>query len=141
MEKVVVQSKVYNGKLSGYASDILTKFVQNNEGKNVEVIVRRKRAKRSDNQNRYYWGVIIPIIHSELVNLGHRLNSEEVHFFLKQKFNYKTVATKEGELIGEIPQSTATLNKLEFMEYVDKIIQWSAEILNVTIPQPTTELC
>lgn len=140
MEKVVVQSKVYNGKLSGYASEILTKFVKNNEGKNVEVVVRRKRAKRSDNQNRYYWGVIIPIIHSELVNLGHRLNSEEVHFFLKQKFNYKTVATKEGELIGEIPQSTATLNKLEFMEYVDKIIQWSAEILNVTIPQPTNDL-
>lgn len=136
MEKIVVMSKVYNGKLSGYASETLRRFVETMEGKNVEVIVKKKRAKRSDAQNRFYWGVVIPIIHDAFKELGHRLNPEEVHFFLKQKFNYQTLCNADGEMVGEIPKSTAELNKLEFMEYVDKISQWATEMLNVTIPEP-----
>lgn len=140
MEKVVVVSKVYQGKLSGYASETLRQFVQTLEGKDVEVTVKRKRAKRSDNQNRYYWGVVIPIIHNSFRDLGHRLNAEEVHFFLKQKFNYQSLVNVNGELVGEIPKSTADLNKLEFMEYVDKISQWANEILEVIIPEPSKYL-
>ena len=136
MEKFMVQCKISGGKLNGYASEAIRKFIESNEGKNIEVVIKRKRAKRSDRQNRYYWGVVIPIVHGEFRNLGHNLNPEEVHFFLKQKFNYKMVCSPDGELIGEVPKSTAELNKHEFMEYIDKVIQWAAEILNITIPQP-----
>ena len=136
MEKLVVVSKVYDGKLSGYASETLREFISSNNGKNLEIVVKRKRAKRSNAQNKFYWGAVIPIIQAAFKDLGTRLNPEEVHFFLKQKFNYKTLVSVDGELIGEIPQSTAELNKLEFMEYIDKITQWSAEILNIQIPEP-----
>lgn len=136
MEKLVVVSKVYDGKLSGYASETLREFISSNDGKNLEITIKKKRAKRSNAQNRYYWGAVIPIIQAEFKNLGTRLNPEEVHFFLKQKFNYKTLVTEHGELIGELPKSTTELNKLEFMEYIDKITQWCAEILNIQIPEP-----
>ena len=106
------------------------------QGCEIEVVFRKKKKHRSSEQNRYYWGAVISIIQAAFKDLGTRLNPEEVHFFLKQKFNYKTLVSVDGELIGEIPQSTAELNKLEFMEYIDKITQWSAEILNIQIPEP-----
>ena len=135
-DRINITGKVYNGSFPSYMNDMLKSFIKSNEGKTLEIKISIRRGKRSLPQNRFYWGVVIPIIHDAFKQLGHRLNPEEVHFFLKQKFNYHTVVTEHGELIGELPKSTTELNKLEFMEYIDKITQWCAEILNIQIPEP-----
>jgi hypothetical protein len=97
-------------------------------------ITIKKRGKRSSQQNRYYWGVIVDEIRHELLRRGNRFDSDTIHEFLKQKFNSaKVVVETTGELI-EIGKSTTEMNKDEFTEYIERIREWAAQSLEITIP-------
>lgn len=137
---ITLRTRIQNGKISSVVKNEITAFMQMYEGKEVEIILKKARSKRSDPQNRYYWGCVVPIVCQELKNLGHRLTKEECHEWLKLKFNYKSVSNQHGELIGDVPQSTTSLTKTEFGEYIERIAQWSAEILNIVIPEPNTQV-
>lgn len=96
--------------------------------------------KRSDAQNRYYFGLVVPLIQKGIDDLGTELTKEETHEFLKAKFNADEiqVADKEtGEILYEsIPKSTTRLNKADFFAYIEQIQRWAAEFLNIEIPDP-----
>lgn len=101
----------------------------------VRVTIERARATRSEQQNRWYWGVIMKHL-SE--HTGY--TPDELHEYCKQRFNSKKVAfcddngvVKDEETIG---LSTTRLNKITFGEYCESIRQWAAEDLHVNIPDP-----
>ena len=96
----------------------------------------KKKARRSNQQNRYYWGVIIFEINHRLKQLGNDFDADTVHEFLKDKFNSVPVIGPGGELIGTVGGSTAKLNKEDFGIYIDTIIAWCASFLSITIPLP-----
>lgn len=100
------------------------------EGKEVEIVVRKKRARRSLRQNRYYWGVVIAVLAE---HCGY--TSDEMHEALKEKF----LGTAERDEHGLIKiGSTAVLSKDEFVQYTNRIIIWAAESLCLYIPDPST---
>lgn len=95
---------------------------------------------RSNQQNRYYFGLVIPLIQQGIKHLGTDITKEECHEFLKAKFNAQELVNEEtGEYI-QIPRSTTALNKEQFCEYISKIQQFASEFLNVVIPDPSTQL-
>ena len=96
--------------------------------------------KRSEQQNRYYFGIVVPLVQEGIAHLGTELSKQETHEFLKGKFNYTEIINKEtGEYI-QVPRSTTILNKEAFSEYIAKIQQFSAEFLNVVIPDPGQQM-
>jgi len=101
----------------------------------LEVTVRRLRATRSAQQNRYWWGVCV-----ELVSQHTGYTPEEVHEIAKQMFLPKRLAVSDGngEVVGEFVMggSSRALNTLEFGEFVERFRQWAAETLDVVIPDP-----
>ena len=102
-----------------------------------EVSVRPKNI-RSNPQNRYLWAVVYSEVRIALVNLGNDVSVDEVHEFLKQKFNpVEILGAESSDTIGG---STAGMTKDEFSNYVEKIGQWAADFLNIEIPPPNTEL-
>jgi len=127
------------GELAIQHRELLDEFCRRFPGKKWLLKIVRRSAKRSQPQNRYYWGVVIHSIRMGLLNLGHDLNKDEVHAFLKQKFNAVQVVNGDG-VVEDIPSSTATLNKIQFGEYVEKIAQWGSEYLSVSIPAPNEKL-
>lgn len=111
-------------------------WCQENKGKNIKIQFSRRYNKRSDLQNRYYWGVVIKEIGIRLRDLGHAwLTDEDVHDMMKLKFNHEQVVSEEGEVL-ELPRSTTALTKVEFMEYVDRVRTWAVDFLNICIPDP-----
>ena len=108
-------------------------------GKYVFVEVTRKRSKRSDNQNRYYWSGVIPMVRLGLKDLGYKLSIEDTHLFLRNKFLLEEMVNGDGELIGSRVKSTTELNKIQFGDYISEIQQFSAEYLGVVIPDPETQ--
>lgn len=96
------------------------------EGKRIELTVRKQRETRSDNQNRYYWGVIIAIL-SE--HCGY--TTDEMHDALKFKFLSDRNADDKG-LVKM--RSTAKLSTDEFIQYTNQIVMWAAQEMNVYIP-------
>ena len=103
-------------------------------------VVIERANKRSGQQNRYYWGLVIPMLTEAFKDLGHELSQEETHEFLKAKFNSKQIHNEDtGEAI-DLPLSTTRLSKFDFSEYIEKIQRFAAEFLNVVIPDPNTQL-
>jgi hypothetical protein len=98
------------------------------EGKRIEVILRKRRSKRSDAQNRWYWGVCVEILAN---HCGY--DPEELHDALKIKFlSDRTVDDKGLMRVG----STARMTTDEFIGYTNKVVRWAAEYLHVYIPSP-----
>ena len=92
--------------------------------------------KRSNQANRYYHGICIPLVQAAIKNLGTDLTHEETHEFLKARFNYSDVVnTQTGEAV-QVPRSTTILNKEAFSEYIEKIQVFSLEFLNLHLPYP-----
>ena len=100
----------------------------------------KKANRRSLSQNAYYWSAVVPMIHEGLRDLGHDVNLQDTHEFLKARFNSKEIVEPTtGEML-QIPQSTTEMNKEQFGEYVERISQFAAEYLNITIPSPNSQI-
>jgi hypothetical protein len=105
----------------------------------VEITIK-KRNTRSSPQNRYYWGVVVKEIQVRLNDLGNDFEPETVHEYLKDKFNKVEIIGEGGEVLDYLGGSTTEMNKEEFGQYVDRIIEWAASFLSIAIPLPNADL-
>lgn len=132
-DDVVTTAFVRHGKLKVRHAE---RFVDLRDGE-YELRLRRQRATRSPAQNAYYWVV--------LAQLSERTGytEDELHEWAKVTFLPKALAFADGngEVVDErvIGGTTTTLNKLEFGAYVDAIVRFAAEQLDVVIPDPNPE--
>jgi hypothetical protein len=100
------------------------------EGEWVEV--KRLTKGRSNPQNRYYWGVVVPCVGDMVAEMfGERLHEEQIHDLLKSKFLPKKVICEEN-----VPQSTRDLTTAEFEDYTARVRSWAYHYGNCAIPQP-----
>lgn len=97
-----------------------------NEGKSVEIKIEEN--SRTQQQNRYMWGVVYKIVSQET---GYTVN--EVHEVFKQKF---LTYTKKGH---KFTKSTTELSTKEFGEYLDQVINYAQSELGYIIPDPEIE--
>jgi hypothetical protein len=100
------------------------------EGKRVRVTVERFRNRRSDPQNRYYWGIVVPMV-GEAIGES---DAEAVHDMLKVELNYEILVVGDKEI--RVPKSTAKLDTMEFKQYVERVQRWGSEFLSLYIPGP-----
>ena len=155
MNEIQYNGKVESGKLTianrkGFDSD-LPLF----EGKDVEIIVRKKRKIRSNQVNKFYWAEVVPKFQLGLQETGMRLkllktdefirnlftdlSKDATHEFLKKMFIESIeVDTDTGEIVKK-KQSTAKMTYSEFMDYTSEIIQFAAENFNIQINLPSEQ--
>lgn len=89
---------------------------------------------RSNNQNRYYWGVIIDLLseHTGFIR-------EEMHEVLKHKFLRYTLWIPKKDGVKEqsiIAKSTTDLTTKAFEQYMSDIRQWASSDLGLFLPEP-----
>jgi hypothetical protein len=101
----------------------------------VTVTIAKKHATRSQQQSRYYFGVVLALIAE---HTGYTV--DELHDWAKAKFLPKHLALTDGNgvIVDEyiLGGSTTKLNKVEFGEYVESIRRFAAETLDINIPDP-----
>lgn len=129
--------KVDDGKLTIFQRNDMVSGLQNLGSGFVEIIIRLA-GKRSSPQNRYYWGAMLPIVKDGLKGVGIEMSKEQTHELLKYKFIKREFITSEGDILQSIG-STTELSTKEFNEYIESIQIWSAEYLNVNIPDPNEQ--
>lgn len=93
----------------------------------VDVLVRPSRKPRSNQENNYYWGVIVQMIADHL-----GLSPEDVHHELRRMFLRKDDGTKAFA----ITRSTTELFTVEAEDFYSKCRMWAAQELNLYIPLP-----
>ena len=129
--------KVDDGKLTIFQRNDMVSGLQNLGSGFVEIIIRLA-GKRSSPQNRYYWGAMLPIVKDGLKGVGIEMSKEQTHEMLKYKFIKREFITSDGDILQSIG-STTELSTKEFNEYIESIQIWSAEYLNVNIPDPNEQ--
>lgn len=95
---------------------------------------RSFKKNRSNQQNSYYWGVLVALI-SEHTGF----TTEETHEILKHKFLRRTVwITKKGGIQEQsvITKSTTGMTTKAFEEYLSQIRIWASAELGVFLPEP-----
>jgi len=138
--KIEIESKVLNGKLETNR-ELLSDVIKSLEGKDIIITIEKRRKKRSNPQNSYYFGVVIPLMkHGFYNSLGEHVGTDEIHTFLKNRFLFKEIVNENNAEIIKMPQSTTELTTIQFEEYLDKIREFGLEFLNITIPLPNQEL-
>ena len=119
MRAPIFRGHCEGGRLVLDRREAFREYMKTFEGKKFDLILRERTAIRSDQANRYYRGVVVPMIAKEM---GHPKNEEPlVHDMLKKQFGIV---------------STTKLTALEFQEYITGVIHFAADNLNLPIPDP-----
>lgn len=111
------------GKQLIYNQVSLSRFLEDNNGKEADLVVRKK--VRSIQQNRFYW-MYLEIVANETGNLSY-----EIHEWAKRMFLPPRYISVKGKEV-KIPASTTNLSKADFGDYLDKICAETG----VPIPDP-----
>ncbi|QNS40150.1 hypothetical protein H0S70_06975 [Chryseobacterium manosquense] len=140
MKSTTIISRVENGKLMNNRKK-MQDAISLHEGKEVEIIIKRKYKRRSIQENSYYWGVVVnywqQLIKEEWQEI---LTPNEVHEILKLHCNFKAqIIEATGEEI-KVPQSTADLKTIEFEDYLERCRRKALEFFNAVIPLPNEQL-
>lgn len=104
-----------------------------------KIKISKVRQTRTQSQNAWYWACVLPAVANGLLDAwGEDLSTEEVHEWLKGRFNSQPIVDRTtGEIKGKRPCSTAALDTKQFSEFIDKVIQFAGEQLQVEIPPPS----
>lgn len=138
LEKVSIVTGVdYQGKISEPARNKLLQFMQGRKGQTIEITANEYRNTRSNQQNRYYWGVVVAMIRHALQETGTVASADEVHDFLKIEVGKMTkpIRSPSGNWVVVV-DSTTRLKTDEFEQYIENCRAWAAEWLGVQIPLP-----
>ena len=107
------KARINNGRIEfredhlKFFNDLIFKL----EGEDIRVDIEKWFEKRSNQQNRYYWGVVLKMISDET---GH--HPDELHeAFIKKFLSHKVIL---GEVVSE---RSSSLTTTEFEEYMSKI--------------------
>jgi len=99
-------------------------------GTEIEIVVRKPgKPPRSNPQNRYYFGVILPLISD---HTGH--TKDEIHECLKYLFLLDHVVIKEQPI--PVPRSTSSLDTSSMEQYLTEIREWASLELGIYLPLP-----
>lgn len=121
----------------------------------VDLSIRKKRKRRSNQLNRFYFGVLVNMIMEGLKDLGTKvqladhdkwmleilqcMNTDMAHDFLKKRF---IPSIKVDEDTGEIIKTkltTKNMTNVEFIEYYEPMYDWARDFLGIILPLPNEE--
>jgi len=106
------------------------------ESKEYQIFIKEKKRNRSNGQNRYYRGVVLPLILRGLRNAGFDIyTKDEAHDIVKVKFLKTEIENESGEFISTF-KSTKDMTTKDFKEFIDNVQYWASEYLNEYIPSP-----
>jgi hypothetical protein len=101
----------------------------------VELNIVKIDGKKSLQQLRYFYGVMLPVIKQALEDLqGESLTKEEVIMFLKGKYFYEEVAMG-GEFV-KLPMSFSKATREDVAKFIHNVLQFANEVLGAHIPEP-----
>jgi hypothetical protein len=134
--KLEITTSVVNGLFKRNRNLVLN-AIKTFNNKDVVISFSKPKKNRSNNQNRYYWGLVLPLIQNGLLEATGELRSvDNIHYKILLPLFAPTneIVNKDtGECITE-RLTSSDLTTTQFCEYILEIQKWSAEFLGIDIP-------
>ena len=122
---IIHVGKVLRGKIALNDQDRFDNFLKSLEGQIVQVIVRKPKTKRTNQQNKWYWSCVVGIPAEHYGYLPEEMHEAYKFLFLRKH--------EEGK--PETVKSTTELSTKEFAEYCEQCRIWAAQ-QGFNIPSP-----
>ena len=101
----------------------------------VNVTVKPFKKYRSSEQNRYFHGVVLPLIADHLGDINLDTTKDLLKsMFLKEQRMIKTKKDKMKEVT--VIRGSRELSTKEFEEFMSKVRMWASMELGISIPEP-----
>ena len=109
--------------------------------KSVKLLITDIDNNITNNQRRYFFGVVVSLIQKKFIELGTQCTKEQVVDFLKDKFlfteEYSPLTNSIVKTQISLSNTSEGLSKEVFSEKKEEIQQWCAEKLDgLIIPDP-----
>lgn len=102
-------------------------------GKPVELVLRRRTSKRSNQQNRWMWGIAYRLLGE---HWGYeRTEHEQMHYGLLAQCFGTRVDPRFGIRVPNVA-SSSKLSTVEFGEYMEWLVRYAAVEEHIRIPLP-----
>lgn len=142
MKKISIISSVSNGKLKRNIN-LIQDAIKSFEGKDIEITIQKKSKIRSNNQNAYYWGIVLPLVQNGLKEAtGEIRDYNSIHYQILLPLFSPTrdiVSLETGMVVSE-KLTSSVMTTIEFMDYISSIQKWASEFLDINIPNPNEEI-
>lgn len=141
MNKIEIITSISNNLFKRNRNLVLNAIKYFND-KDVIITFSKPKKSRSNSQNNYYWGCVLPLVQNGLLEVTGELRSvENIHYKILLPLFAPTneiVNVDSGECINE-RLTSSEMTTTQFCEYIMEVQKWSAEFLNVDIPSPNEE--
>lgn len=140
MKKVQIQTSVNSGRFKRNRNIVLD-AINSFEGKDLLITFEKVYKKRSNNQNAYYFGVLIPILQNCFrEHWGEIWTKENAHDFCKMQFNFiERINESTGEIV-RVPKSTTENTTTAQEELHSEIRNFIFEWFEVSVPLPNESI-
>lgn len=139
--KINITTSIVNGVFKRNRNLVL-QAIQSFNGKEVVITFSKPKKSRSNNQNSYYWGVVLPLLQKGLLDATGELRSNDnIHYKILLPLFAPTneiVNVDSGECINE-RLTSSEMTTTQFCEYIMEVQKWGAEFLGIDIPSPNEE--
>jgi hypothetical protein len=113
--KVIFHGHVAGEKLHPYNKGGFWQILPHFEGKEVSLTIQQRQTTRSNSQNRYYWGVVVPLIRQGLKEAGYRVVTKAAtHKLLKSLMLKDELVNEQTGEIMTFEGSTSNLSTQQF---------------------------
>ena len=138
--KIEVTTSIQNGIFKRNRNIVLD-AIKSFNGFDVVLTITKAKKKRSNNQNAYYWGLLIPLTQNAIkTEWGEIWSKEKTHDFYKLHFNYVEKVNEATSEVIKIPKSTTDNTTTQQEEYHAQIREFLKDWFNVTAPLPNEGL-
>jgi hypothetical protein len=130
-----------SGNLNISARKKIANLLDHLKGKRIRIRINVVRRQRSNQQNRYYWGVIIAAAQEGIKETwGIEISDTDAHEILKRECNGKDFVNENTGEVIKVGQSTTELNKLTAEDYYETCRRFIQEWFGILVPLPNEQL-
>lgn len=136
MKAVEYIAEVKDGKVPAGVSQAIRDILAGMSGKSIVIRLSEYRKRRSLKQNRFYFGIVVPLILDMFTEAGNNTDEDEVHEYLKEHVGkLVTVMEDPSGVRHKVVRSSRSLTTAEWEDYITKIRAWAAEF-GIAVPMP-----
>lgn len=124
------------GKIPRLIWETLVHCVSKVPGKRVRLTISVYRKKRSNQQNAFYFGVVVPLVRNFFLDKGNNATADEIHIFIKTNIwkHVKKFTLPNGDVVT-VPDTSTKFTTAEWEDKMDLIRSFFAEF-DLIIPYP-----
>ena len=138
--KLIFFGKVVDGRLKIIRESDFNEAVRSFDGKEVQLVIEKKKKALSLLQNNYWWGVVIPMVQQGFLDTGWKLSKLETHEELLRFFSFDEKVNENTGEVRRFRKGSSELSTSAFMDLIAEVQQFASEYLSINIPEPGEQL-